>query len=305
MTMGSTAANRPGLVMAIGGAEDKVRERIVLRRFVAEAGGPDASIVVLATASEMPETGERYSDLFSGLDAGRVEVLRIRTREDALDAGPDALGVLEDASGFFMTGGSQLRISSALGGTPLASLLLRRHAEGMVVAGTSAGAAVLSRHMISMGESGGTPRRRLVQMAQGLGFVPDLLVDQHFRRRDRMGRLITALSYNPAPLGVGVDEDTAAMIDADGVLTVLGSGAVTVVDASGLRFTDSHAVHRGQPVAMLGLKVDFLTSGCRYDTRRRAGLAPDGSAAEAEISQLTEVAKETELNFALNPGSVE
>jgi len=287
MTTGSTAASRPGLVMAIGGAEDKVRERIVLRRFVAEAGGADARIVVLATASEMPETGERYADLFYGLDAERVEVLRIRGREDALDAGPDAFDVMEDASGFFMTGGSQLRISSALGGTPLASLLLRRHAEGMVVAGTSAGAAVLSRHMISMGESGGTPRRRLVQMAQGLGFVPDLLVDQHFRRRDRMGRLVTALSYNPEPLGVGVDEDTAAMVGADGVLTVLGAGAVTIVDAAGLRFTDSHAVHRGQPVAMLGLKVDFLTTGCRYDTRRRVALVPEAEfTAPAETDAL-------------------
>lgn len=280
MMTGSSTASRPGLVMAIGGAEDKVRERIILRRFVAEAGGPDATIVVLATASEMPETGERYSDLFYSLDAGRVEVLRIRTREDALEVGREACDVLEDASGFFMTGGSQLRISSALGGTALAATLRRRHLAGMVVAGTSAGAAVLSRHMISMGESGGTPRRRLVQMAQGLGFTPDLVVDQHFRRRDRMGRLITALSYNPEPLGVGVDEDTAAMIDADGVLRVLGSGGVTVVDASGLRFTDSHAVHRGQPVAMLGLRVDFLTSGCRYDTRRRVALAPEGSTAD-------------------------
>jgi cyanophycinase len=279
MTTGSTAASRPGLVMAIGGAEDKVREKVVLRRFVAEAGGPDASIVVLATASEMPETGDRYAELFYGLDAGRVEVLRIRTREDALDAEAEVLNVLEDASGFFMTGGSQLRISSALGGTPLAALLRRRHSEGMVVAGTSAGAAVLSQHMISMGESGGTPRRRLVQMAMGLGFAPDLLVDQHFRRRDRMGRLVTALSYNPEPLGVGVDEDTAAMVSADDVLTVLGAGGVTVVDASGLRFTDSHAVHRGQPVAMLGLKVDFLTAGCRYDTRRRVALAPEAAAA--------------------------
>jgi len=271
------AGQRPGLIMAIGGAEDKVRERVILRRFVEACGGPDASIVVLATASEHPETGDRYAELFYGMDADTVEVLRIRTREDAVEAGRDVHDVLETATGFFMTGGSQLRISSALGGTAVSASLRRRHAEGMVVAGTSAGAAVISRHMISMGESGGTPRRRLVQMAQGLGFAPDLVIDQHFRRRDRMGRLITALSYNPEPLGVGVDEDTAAMIGADGVLTVLGSGAVTVVDASGLRFTDSHAVHRGQPVAMLGLKVDFLTSGCRYDLRQRAGLAPDSS----------------------------
>jgi len=277
-------AGRPGLIMAIGGAEDKVRERVILRRFVEEAGGPDASIVVLATASEFPETGDRYAELFYGMDADTVEVLRVRNREDAIETSREVFDALEYATGFFMTGGSQLRISSALGGTALAAALRRRHAEGMVVAGTSAGAAVISRHMISMGESGGTPRRRLVQMAQGLGFAPGLLIDQHFRRRDRMGRLLTALSYNPEPLGVGVDEDTAAMIDADGVITVLGSGAVTVVDASGLRFTDSHAVHRGQPVAMLGLKVDFLTRGCRYDVNRRTAVVPSGSAAQQTAS---------------------
>ncbi|HTG33024.1 MAG TPA: cyanophycinase [Thermoanaerobaculia bacterium] len=281
-------AGRPGLIMAIGGAEDKVRERVILRRFVEEAGGPDASIVVLATASEFPETGERYAELFYGMDASTVEVLRVRNREDAIECSREVFDVLEYATGFFMTGGSQLRISSALGGTALAAALRRRHAEGMVVAGTSAGAAVISRHMISMGESGGTPRRRLVQMAQGLGFAPGLLIDQHFRRRDRMGRLLTALSYNPEPLGVGVDEDTAAMIDADGVITVLGSGAVTVVDASGLRFTDSHAVHRGQPVAMLGLKVDFLTRGCRYDVQRRTAVVPAGSAQQTTADMAAE-----------------
>jgi cyanophycinase len=283
MEFDSRPARRPGLLMAIGGAEDKVRQRVVLRRFVEVCGGPDANIVVLATASELPETGERYADLFYGMHAERVEVLRIRTRADALEIGPEIQDLLEYATGFFMTGGSQIRISSALGGTVLAATLRRRHLEGMVVAGTSAGAAVLSRHMISMGESGGTPKRRLVQMAQGLGFAPDLVIDQHFRRRDRMGRLVTALSYNPEPLGVGVDEDTAAVLDADGVLTVLGSGAVTVVDASALRFTNSHAVTRGQPVAMLGLKVDFLTPGCRYDVKRRVGLEPAGFKAEREM----------------------
>jgi cyanophycinase len=289
------AGGRPGLIMAIGGAEDKVRERVVLRRFVEASGGAGARIVVLATASEFPETGERYSELFAGMGAEEVDVLRVRNREDAIEAGDDVYETVGMATGFFMTGGSQLRISSALGGTALAAALRRRHAEGMVVAGTSAGAAVLSRHMISMGESGGTPRRRLVQMAQGLGFAPDLVVDQHFRRRDRMGRLLTALSYNPEPLGLGVDEDTAAMIDGDGVLTVLGSGAVTVVDASALRFTDSHAVHRGQPVAMLGLKVDFLTSGCRYDVRRRSGMVPelvsDKAAAHPAAAEMLEVAR--------------
>lgn len=263
-----------GTLMAIGGAEDKVRERVILRAFVEAAGGPDANLVVLATASELAETGDRYVALFESMHADTVEVLRVRSREDALDAGSGVLDLLEFASGLFITGGSQLRISAALGGTAIADTIRRRHAEGMVVAGTSAGAAVLSEHMISMGDSGATPRRRLVQMAKGLGLAPDLVVDQHFRQRDRLGRLVTALSYNPEPLGVGVDEDTAAVVE-DGVMRVIGSGAVTVIDASGLRYTDSPEVRRGQPLALLGLKLDFLTAGCRYDLRRRMGLPPE------------------------------
>ena len=263
-----------GTLMAIGGAEDKVRERVILRAFVEAAGGPDANLVVLATASEFAETGDRYASLFESMHADTVEVLRVRNREDALDAGSGVLDLLEFASGLFITGGSQLRISAALGGTAIADTIRRRHAAGMVVAGTSAGAAILSEHMISMGDSGATPRRRLVQMAKGLGLTQDLVVDQHFRQRDRLGRLVTALSYNPEPLGVGVDEDTAAVIH-DDILRVIGSGAVTVLDASGLRYTDSPEVRRGQPLALLGLKLDFLTSGCRYDLKRRIGLPPE------------------------------
>ncbi|HEV7786050.1 MAG TPA: hypothetical protein VGQ28_11980, partial [Thermoanaerobaculia bacterium] len=129
-------------------------------------------------------------------------------------------------------------------------------------------------HMIALGESGSTPRRRLVHLAKGLGLASNLIIDQHFRRRDRLGRLLTALSYNPAPLGVGIDEDTAAILSGAGELSVLGTGAVMVVDASQMRFTDSHAVHRGQPIAMMGMKLDFLTTGCRYDLNRRIGIAP-------------------------------
>lgn len=264
----------PGLLIAIGGAEDKTRERVILRYFLEAAGGPDASIVVLATASEVPETGDRYADLFLALRAENVEVLKIETREDAMEAGAEAHDLLEYATGLFIAGGSQLKLSSALGGTEIASTIRRRHAAGMVVAGTSAGAALLSEHMIALGESGSTPRRRLVHLAKGLGLAPDLVIDQHFRRRDRLGRLLTALSYNPSPLGVGIDEDTAAIISGDGEISVLGAGAVTVVDASAMRFTDSHAVHRGQPVAMMGLKLDFLTTGCRYDLNRRMGIVP-------------------------------
>src|SRR5688572_4566719 len=137
----------PGLLIAIGGAEDKTRERVILRYFLEAAGGSDANVVVLATASDVPETGERYADLFLSLHAETVEVLKIETREDAIEAGDEAHDLLEYATGLFITGGSQLKLSSALGGTEIASTIRRRHAAGMVVAGTSAGAALLSEHM--------------------------------------------------------------------------------------------------------------------------------------------------------------
>jgi cyanophycinase len=281
------AAGRPGALYAIGGAEDKMKERLILRSFVEACGGADAQIVVLATASELAETGERYADLFYKLHADSVEVLRIANREDAIDAGPETLDLLEYATGLFMTGGNQLRITSALGGTAIAQAIHRRQRAGMVVAGTSAGAAVISEYMISMGDSGGTPRRRLVQMAKGLGLAPHLVIDQHFRRRDRLGRLLTALSYNPEPLGIGIDEDTAAIIEGDiegnTMMRVLGSGAVTVIDASGMRFTDSHTAHRDQPLAMLGVKLDFLTTGCRYDLARRRGMPPAHAEARQDV----------------------
>jgi cyanophycinase len=267
-------AGKPGALIAIGGAEDKVRERTILRYFLEAAGGADASVVVLATASEVPETGERYADLFYSLNADSVEVLRIISREDALVAGAEAHDLLEYATGLFITGGSQLRLSSALGGTQVAAAIRARHAAGMVVAGTSAGAAFLSQHMIALGDSGATPRRRLVALAPGLGLTSDVIIDQHFRRRDRLGRLLTALSYHPGMLGVGVDEDTAAVIDSEGTLRALGAGAVTILDAHDMRFTDSHAAHRGQPLAMLGVKLDVLTSGCRYDLERRIASPP-------------------------------
>lgn len=273
-------AGRPGRLMAIGGAEDKTRERVVLRRFVEIAGGERAHVLILATASELAETGERYSDLFRELGVGRVDVLRIGNREDALAAGPEVHDLLPEATALFLTGGSQLRFSAALGGTPLAAAIRRRHAAGMTVGGTSAGASLLSEHMIALGDSGSTPRRRLVHLAQGLGLAPDLVIDQHFRRRDRLGRLLTALSYNPAPLGVGIDEDTAAVIEPEGTMWVVGAGAVLVIDARQMRFTDSYAVRRGQPLALLGLKLDVLTAGCGYDLKRREGLPPVRSDAE-------------------------
>ena len=265
----------PGLLIAIGGAEDKTRERVILRYFLEAAGGSDASIVVLATASEVPETGERYADLFYRLHADSVEVLRVDTREHALEAGREALDLLEYATGLFLTGGSQLKFSSALGGTQLAETIRRRHAAGMVVAGTSAGAAVLSEHMIALGDSGGTPRRRLVHMAPGPRARPE--------SRHRSA-LPPPRPPRPPADGAFLQSRAPGRRHRRGHRGDHRAGAARSPSwaparspwstATRLRFNNSHAVLRGQPIAMMGLKVDFLTAGCRYDLERRMGIPP-------------------------------
>src|SRR5690606_31167736 len=140
------------------------------------------------------------------------------------------LDAIEDATGVFFTGGNQLRLSTLLGGTPVAKLVRILNARGVTVGGTSAGASILSEHMIAFGREGSSPTAGSVRLAPGLGLTNRFVIDQHFRQRDRLGRLVAALAYNPFAIGIGLDEDTAAFIGPDDTLEVEGSGSVTIVD---------------------------------------------------------------------------
>ena len=256
-----------GWIIPIGGAEDKESRRQILKRFVQLSGGRDADIVVIPTASRLANTGSRYVDLFERLEAGRTTIVDFADREDGQR--DDYLRALENASGVFFTGGNQLRISTILGGTPAAKLIRTRNANGMHVAGTSAGASILSEHMIAFGKEGSSPRAGSVRLAPGLGLTNRFIIDQHFRQRDRLGRLVAALAYNPFAIGIGLDEDTAAFIGPDNTLEVEGSGAVTVVDAGGLQFSSMADVSQSQPVCLLGLTVHLLVSGATYNLHTR------------------------------------
>lgn len=261
-----------GAIVPIGGAEAKTGTRDILARVIALAGNADARIAVIPTASELPDTGDRYAHLFDDLGAGHVDVLSITEREHARV--PAAVETVERATGIFMTGGNQLRLSTILGGTPLAQAVRRRNAAGAVVAGTSAGAAVMPEHMIAGGTTGPTPTPESVTLAPGLGLTNRLVIDQHFRQRDRLGRLLTAVSYNPFATGVGIDEDTALVLGPDNVFEVIGSGTVTVVDPSDLTYSSMDSARTGEPVSLIGLKVHVLAAGCRYDTEARVAEAP-------------------------------
>ena len=261
-----------GPIVPIGGAEDKTGSREILARVIALAGGPDARIAVIPTASELPDTGDRYARLFSELGAGQVDVLTITEREHARV--PAAVETVERATCVFLTGGNQLRLSTILGGTPLAQAIRRRNADGAVVAGTSAGAAVIPEHMIASGQTGPTPTTEKVTLAPGLGLTNRLVIDQHFRQRDRLGRLLTAVSFNPFATGVGIDEDTALVLGPDHVFEVIGSGTVTVVDPSELTYSSMDSARVGQPVSLIGLRVHVLAAGCTYDKVSRTASAP-------------------------------
>ncbi len=256
-----------GWIVPIGGAEEKYRDPAILRAFTERCGGSQARIVIIPTASRLSETGHKYEELFRELGVADAKSLPIDTRQDC--SRKDWLEVLERADGAFMTGGNQLRLSTTLGGTPFGQMLRARNAKGLHVAGTSAGAAYMSEHMIAFGDEGSTPRANMVQLAPGLGLTNTVVVDQHFRQRDRLGRLLTALSYNPFATGIGLDEDTAAFIGPDETLEVVGSGALTIVDVSELEYSSMDSAKRSDPVSLVGIRLHILLDGSTYNTQTR------------------------------------
>ena len=260
-----------GWIIPIGGAENKENDRHILERFVRVSGGRDADIVVIPTASRLNETGPRYEKLFGDLGAARVTSMDFDTRRDCHE--PGRLRRLEEATGIFFTGGNQLRISTLLGGTPVAKLIRIRNANGVAVGGTSAGASILSEHMIAFGDEGSSVISGSVRLAPGLGLTNRFIIDQHFRQRDRLGRLLTALAYNPFAVGIGLDEDTAAFIAPDNTVHVQGSGGITVVDAAEVQFSSMDSIDEGRPVCLLGLKLHILVAGATFNLHTRVAQA--------------------------------
>lgn len=263
---------RRGYIIPIGGAEEDSRDPTILGRFVDLCGGKDAHIAIIPTASQRDDTGPRYERVFSEIGARKAVSLGYERRSDCKRE--DWLEQLEEADGVFLTGGNQLRLSTTLGGTVVAKTLRRRNREGQHIAGTSAGAAIMSEHMIAFGDEGSTPRADMVTLAPGLGLTERLIVDQHFRQRDRLGRLLTALAYNPNAIGLGLDEDTAAFLGADDVLEVAGSGALTIVDPEDVDYTSMDSSHRDDPVCVIGLRLHVLTDGSRFDCGSRTAYPP-------------------------------
>jgi cyanophycinase len=264
----------PGPLMIIGGAEDKLRKRRILKEFVASAGGLDARIVVIPTASSLgPEIVDVYEALFRAEGAAEVTEVRPQTREEASD--DELVKRVGEATGIFMTGGNQLKLSAVICGTPVGDAIVAAHQRGVAVAGTSAGASIQSSHMVAFGVGGATPKQRMTQVAAGLGLLQSMVIDQHFDQRNRYGRLLMIVSQSPSLVGLGVDEDTAAVVETqeelDGpheVLRVLGRGAVTIMDPANL-VTNAYEAKRSAPILASGVVLHVLPEGSRFDLTTR------------------------------------
>lgn len=257
-----------GFVIPIGGAEERSNDPVILRRFVALCGGEAARIAIIPTASVLAETGPNYEVVFQDLGVDEAFSLPINTRDEAQQ--DDYLEQLKRANGIFITGGNQLRLSTILGGTPIAKAIRRQNAAGVHVAGTSAGAAIMPEHMIAGGSTGALPTQQGVTFAPGLGLLNKVIIDQHFSQRNRLGRLLSAVSYNPFASGLGICEDTAAFIGPDDVLEVVGNGSVTVIDPSGLEHSSMAEASEGESLTLLGIRMHILSAGAKYHISTRA-----------------------------------
>jgi cyanophycinase len=244
----------------------------VLRRFAKLCGGRSAQIVIIPTASSLPDTGERYIEIFTKIGVSRAISLPVSERADA--DREEYIEQFNGATGIFMTGGNQLRLSTILGGTLMAQKIRRLNAAGVHVAGTSAGAAIMPEHMIAGGSMGLSPQADGVNLAPGLGLTNAVIIDQHFSQRDRLGRLLTAVSYNPFMLGVGIDEDTAIFIAPDRVFEVEGSGSVTIIDPEHLSYSSMDRAKKNESLSLLDLKLHILSKGCRFDIHERKPYPP-------------------------------
>lgn len=256
-----------GQLVIIGGAEDKEGDCKVLREFVRRAGGINANIVVMTVATEMPrEVGENYIRVFERLGAADIRIVDTVQREDASSS--SYLEAVQKATGIFFTGGDQSRITSILKDTELDAAIHQRYQEGIVIGGTSAGAAMMPDVMIVEGDSETNPRVNVVEMGPGMGFLPGVVVDQHFLQRGRLGRLLSALSQQPAVLGFGIDENTAVVVQ-DNKFEVVGEGAVTVVDVADVIHTNINDILKDEAIAICGAKLHILPDGYKFDLAAR------------------------------------
>ncbi len=271
-----------GTLVAIGGNEDKTADLKVLRAIVNLPERPAKIVEVIPTASRIPaEAGGQYVEPFHKLGVETVNIMDIETRQEAND--PALVKRIIAADVVYFTGGDQLRLTNLLGGSQLLNTLKGHYQRGGVIAGTSAGAAAMSQAMIYQGKAGAGMRKGNVQMTPGLGLMRNVVVDSHFTQRGRFSRLLEVVTGNPGVIGVGLDEDSAAIVRDGNRIEAIGSGAVIIIDGHGMGYSNITQVRMGQAIAEEGILVHTLTKGHQYHLEERRYIRPDGAAVEEDV----------------------
>ena len=275
-----------GTLIAIGGGEDKKGDCAILKEFIKLSGGEKASIVLITTATNTPEESARqYTELFKKLGAAKVKHVGVSERSDTDK--PESLEAIKTATGVFFTGGDQLHITSLMGGTQLQSLILERLKDDLIVAGTSAGAAMMGNSMIISGESDENPRFGAVEIGPGTDLIIGCIIDTHFSQRGRHGRLLTAVAHYPQDIGFGIDENTAMIIEKSG-FKVIGEGAVTVIDGGVISYTDAPYIRKGESLTLADVKLHVLGDEYKFDFKTRQVIIPPKKQHRAKTSGANE-----------------
>jgi len=289
-----------GKLIAIGGAEDKGTdleageihrsnlnffELGILRRFVEEAGGPSVQIEVITTASMIPnEVGNNYLNAFGRIGCTNVDMLHIRNRQDAMR--PDYIERIQKCNAVMFSGGNQLRLSAIFGGTAFLDLILKRYqSETFTVAGTSAGAMAMSNTMIYEGNAMRAHLKGEVKITTGLGLIDDVIIDSHFEKRGRFGRLSQAVASNPQCIGIGLGEDTGMLIIDGNKMEAIGSGLVVIIDGHDIIHSNIADIPDGNPISLENLKVHFCEKGNGYIISERKFLmeASEGAVIKKQV----------------------
>ena len=290
-----------GKLIAIGGSEDKGTdletgeihrnnlnffELGILRRVVLEAGGPASRIEVVTTASMIPyEVGESYLNAFGRIGCTNIGLMHIRTRQDTLKQ--EYLDRIRQCNAVMFSGGNQLRLSATDGGTEFLSIIKQRYQEeSFVIAGTSAGAMAMSNSMIYEGNATRAHLKGEVKITAGLGFINTVIIDSHFEKRGRFGRLVQAVATNPSSIGIGLGEDTGMLITEENKMEAIGSGLVVIIDGHDILHSNIADIPDGNPISLENLKVHFCEKGNGYLIKERKFLpeASDGAVIKKQVN---------------------
>ena len=279
-----------GILMAIGGAEERTPESPILKEFVRLAGGKRANVVVMTVATDSPEeVGAEYIEVFEKIGVKSVQAVDVSSRADAI--AEENIKAVREASGLFFTGGDQLHITSLIGGTELQKAIHEIYEKGIIIGGTSAGAAMMSNSMILQGDGEEAPKLGAVEMGPGMDLIVGCMIDTHFSQRGRHGRLLTAVAHYPQDMGIGLDENTAMIVD-KGEMRVMGTGAVTIIDAGGMTYANTPYVEKGQNLALADVRVHVVCEGEKFNLFERQMIIPKEAQHRAKRAGANENSKQ-------------